>query len=1078
MSDSSNIQNMKKQLWEDLLVLMGSFSGSWIFLGDFNCVRDPLERKNSRFNKNEAEDFNSFINAAGLAEYSMMGCTFTYVTDDGLKLSKIDRVLVCHSFLAMWPAAKLWGLTRHKSDHRPLLLLCSDVNFDKLLAVKLKAIKAALKPWCDKIKEKNSGMLKDLQKKVETLDLKAESVALTEQEIEDRNSWLKTINELDDKRLEDLKQRAKVKWAVDGDENTAFFHGVINGHRKNNRINGLNFGDVWISQPEELKEKICKHFESIFLEQEHERPRFINNGFKALNLSQSAMLVKRFTKEEIKEAVWSCGGDKTPGPDGFTFMFLKDFWDIFEQDFGFALDYFYVHGKLNRGCNSSFISLIPKINNPQTINDFRPINLIGCISKVVTKILASRLKKVIGSLVSDVQTAYIEGRSILEGPLIINELISLAKSSKKKMMLFKVDFEKAFDSLSWEFLDSVLSQMGFPALWRKWVTGLLKTARTSILVNGSPTFEFDIQRGVRQGDPLSPLLFILAMEALHIATDCAVGEGIFKGMSTPGEGPTVSHLLYADDVLFVGEWSESNFYNLARLLRCFHLSSGLKVNFVKSKVFGVGVRNEDILNMASILGCERGSLPFTYLGLPVGSNMGLVKNWKPVIDRFESKLSLWKARTLSFGGRTTLVKAVLGNLPTYYFSLFNAPLHVIKYLEKVRRKFLWGGCLDKNKMSWVPWFKVVAPKEHGGLGIGSLASMNKAMMVKWIVKFRNETSHLWTKVIKAIHGRKRSYPSIPLKSSITGVWKNIVNLGKGPNLNLSDVQNRLEVQLGKGDKTFFWLDKWAGNFSLRERFPSLFTLENEKHCFVEQRYCLMEGQISWVWGGGSLVNHSQASEEWNECVKLLEDVKIEMKSDEWLWRQDETREVFKVNLLRTELDSIQSIPETQVLKWLSWIPKKINCFLWRAVLDRIPTREALAIRNINIPSVLCALCGSTSESVDHLLISCQYAQLVWTAISLWVKIPLPRYLLSLVELLEHIESYCSSKEKKKALYLVAAATCWTLWRIRNNLIFNQKTTHVSRAVGDVKALSFLWMKARAGKMELVWKEWGKFNCFM
>ncbi|KAJ0520505.1 putative RNA-directed DNA polymerase [Helianthus annuus] len=433
-----------------------------------------------------------------------------------------------------------------------------------------------------------------------------------------------------------------------------------------------------------------KYYESIFTENESNRPTFSNNGFKVSTLDQSAMLVKRFSKEEIKEAVWCCGGDKTPGPDGFTFKFIKNFWDLFEKDFESTLEYFYVHGKLNRGCNSSFISLIPKSNNPQTINNFRPINLIGCISKVVTKILSSRLKKVMDFLISDVQTAYIEGRSIMEGPLIMNELISWAKCSKKKLMLLKVDFEKAFDSISWSFLDSVLSQMGFPALWRKWMMGLLKTARTSVLVNGSPTLEFEIQKGVRQGDPLSPLLFILAMEALHIATESAVQLGIFKGVTTPGEGPRVSHLLYADDALFVGEWSEDNFHNLARLLRCFHLSSGLKVNFSKSKVFGVGVGNEEILHMSSILGCERGSLPFIYLGLPVGSNMGLVKNWKPVIERFENKLSMWKARTLSFGGRTTLVKAVLGNLPTYYFSLFSAPSHIIKYLEKVRRKFLWG----------------------------------------------------------------------------------------------------------------------------------------------------------------------------------------------------------------------------------------------------------------------------------------------------------------------------------------------------------------------------------------------------
>ncbi|XP_022024224.1 uncharacterized protein LOC110924531 [Helianthus annuus] len=238
-------QNQKKQLWVDLLALMRSSSGSWIFLGDFNCVREPNERKNSGFNKQEADDFNSFINEGGLVEYSMLGCAFTYVTDDGLKFSKIDRVLVYHSFLSLWPSAKLLGLSRYKSDHRPLLLLCSDVFFgkppfrffnswrkenglaeivkkaydevthiyplDKLLAARLKAIKAAIKPWCEKIRNRDSKLLKELQKKVDDMDLKAETVALSEQEVCERDSWLKKLNELDDNRLEDLKERAKVK---------------------------------------------------------------------------------------------------------------------------------------------------------------------------------------------------------------------------------------------------------------------------------------------------------------------------------------------------------------------------------------------------------------------------------------------------------------------------------------------------------------------------------------------------------------------------------------------------------------------------------------------------------------------------------------------------------------------------------------------------------------------------------------------------------------------------------------------------------------------------------------------------
>lgn len=145
--------------------------------------------------------------------------------------------------------------------------------------------------------------------------------------------------------------------------------------------------------------------------------------------------------------------------------------------------------------------------------------------------------------------------------------------------------------------------------------------------------------------------------------------------------------MYADDVTFIGEWSEMNFVNLNRILRCFYLSSGLKVNLHKSKVYGVGVENIEINRLASILCCEPANFSFSYIGLPNGANMNLSKNWKPIIDKFNSKLSKWKANNLSFGGRLMLVKSILGSLPLYYFSLFKAPMKVVGILECIRRRF-------------------------------------------------------------------------------------------------------------------------------------------------------------------------------------------------------------------------------------------------------------------------------------------------------------------------------------------------------------------------------------------------------
>lgn len=155
-----------------------------------------------------------------------------------------------------------------------------------------------------------------------------------------------------------------------------------------------------------------------------------------------------------------------------------------------------------------------------------------------------------------------------------------------------------------------------------------------------------------------------------MAIKSACSNSLIRGIKLPNEGPLVSHLFYADDANFAGEWCSESIKNLSRILRCFHISSGLKVNFCKSRFFGIGISTQETQRMAWILGCMGGSFPLTYLGVPVGANMSLRKNWQPIIDKFRAKLSIWKAKSLSFGGRLTLIKYVLNSLLTYYMSLF------------------------------------------------------------------------------------------------------------------------------------------------------------------------------------------------------------------------------------------------------------------------------------------------------------------------------------------------------------------------------------------------------------------------
>ncbi|GKE37130.1 RNA-directed DNA polymerase, eukaryota, partial [Tanacetum coccineum] len=233
-------------------------------------------------------------------------------------------------------------------------------------------------------------------------------------------------------------------------------------------------------------------------------------------------------QSSIKKAVWDCGTNKSQGPDGFTFEFYRKYWNILDQDIVAAVSEFFASGKFPPGCNSTFITLIPKIHDAKVIKDFRPINLIGSIYKIVAKIMANRLCSVMSILISDVQTAFVSNRQILDDPFILNELLAWCKLKKVNAMIFKVNFEKAFDSVRWDYLDDVLKSFGFGGKWRSWISGCLNSAKGSVLINGSPTLKFQFHKGLKQGDPLSPFLFILVMESLHLSFQRVMEVGLFK----------------------------------------------------------------------------------------------------------------------------------------------------------------------------------------------------------------------------------------------------------------------------------------------------------------------------------------------------------------------------------------------------------------------------------------------------------------------------------------------------------------------------------------------------------------------
>nr|GEV70261.1 RNA-directed DNA polymerase, eukaryota, reverse transcriptase zinc-binding domain protein [Tanacetum cinerariifolium] len=217
---------------------------------------------------------------------------------------------------------------------------------------------------------------------------------------------------------------------------------------------------------------------------------------KEANKRSSSRFGAYCTYEEVKRTVWDCGTNKSLGPDGFSFEFYRKYWTTIDDDVFQAVRDFFVNGQFPRGCNSSFITLIPKIQDAKFVKDFRPISLIGSVYKIIAKNLANKLCVALPYLISDVQSAFVANRQILDRPFILNELLSWCKFKKLNGMIFKVDFENAFDSVKWDYLDETLKAFGFGSKWRNWISSCLNNAMGSVLVNGSPTLEFQFHKGI------------------------------------------------------------------------------------------------------------------------------------------------------------------------------------------------------------------------------------------------------------------------------------------------------------------------------------------------------------------------------------------------------------------------------------------------------------------------------------------------------------------------------------------------------------------------------------------------------
>jgi hypothetical protein len=378
------------------------------------------------------------------------------------------------------------------------------------------------------------------------------------------------------------RQRSRMRWLKDGDANTRLFHSVANGRRLRNFIPAIRHEEELITEEERKQEIFFEAYEEL-LGKIHNREHTIN--LEELGMSGAEVelsdLDDIFSEDEVWGIIKDLPPDRAPGPDGFVGAFYQRAWPIIKHDIMAALLKLYVgdgrsFGRLNR----ALITLIPKKLDAQEVGDFRPISLVHSFAKLFSKLLANRLRPKMEGLVSANQSAFIKGRNLHDNFILVRQVARKINGRREAGVLLKLDISRAFDSLSWAFLFEVLRSMGFPEAWLRWIAIALRTASTRVSVNGTPGRQIVHARGLRQGDPLSPQLFVLAMEVVTRIVGRATAEGLLSPIGNCTATQRLS--IFADDVVLFVAPTVQDLIAVKQILSIFGEASGLKVNYRKT----------------------------------------------------------------------------------------------------------------------------------------------------------------------------------------------------------------------------------------------------------------------------------------------------------------------------------------------------------------------------------------------------------------------------------------------------------------------------------------------------------------
>ncbi|KAL3812349.1 hypothetical protein ACJIZ3_013617 [Penstemon smallii] len=1077
----------RKKSWDLLRRLSGMSNLPWVCIGDYNAILTHSDKEGRNLTPGyQLRDFRNALFDAGLSDIGFSGYRFTW--SNGWEFprtvkERLDRACISHSWLHKFPFSHVKHLKFGGSDHAPILLRILDQEPDRRhsranrfmfesvwteaaectrvienswregglqnrgnrIWEKLDLCKKELEAWSSNSFGNILKRAKKLREKIHVL----QTGVITTESKNQKHMLTMELEDILDKEEKMWQQRAKAHWMREGDRNTRYFHSRASGRKKKNKIKNLRKADGSLCKTDqELESAIVEYFKDIFTST-HPSESEMDVALSALrirvSLEDNQYLLQPFSADEVHRALFSMYPLKSPGPDGFPPLFFQKYWSVVGNDVVIWVLDFLNNGNFDPNCNITNIALIPKCAEPELLSQFRPISLCNVVYKIASKTIANRLKPVMNSIISDSQSAFVPGRQITDNVLVAFETTHYMKnktSGKVGQMAIKLDLSKAYDRVEWDFLRTVMIRLGFDLRFVNLIMTCVTSVTYSFILNGSQVSFVRPERGIRQGDPLSPYLFLFCAESLSALIYQEEMRGHLCGVAVSPNAPRISHLLFADDTLILCQATAEAAYCVQNILYSYGLASGQDINYDKSSVvFTRDTREEDIASILGYLPIRRELKHGKYLGLPLVVGRSKREVFDYIRERVWSRLQSLRVRSLSKAGKEVLIKSVIQAIPSYLMSCFKLPGYLIREINAMIANFWWDE-KDVKKIHWVNWNLLCSSKRDGGLGFRDLNSFNSALLAKQAWRIITCPNNLLRRVLKAKYFPNCDFLEAPLGSNPSLTWRSIWGTKK-------ILDSGLRWRVGDGNTIRIWKDSWLPR-------PHAFKICSHPHQVdLNSKVKILFDESTGSWNKELIENLF-----WESEAKSILSIPLGTRqgSDKVIWHFDRSgsytvksayRLIRELKILALEAQS--GGPSERSTRDWGWIwklhvPPKVKLFVWSCCSKALPVRQLLLKRKVPTENT-CPRCGLEIETVLHCLLYCTYARQVW-ALS---NSPFAHYYLETEDTKAWFRFLCLKSDAKELGFAVILT--WWLWFSRNKWVWESEDILPNILIGFAKDFS-------------------------